>query len=441
MLKNLMAIAAPSTSFTVEHQIRKAFQSWRYRIFGVMWLLYAGYYLCRKNYAVAQPVFMKEFGWNEHDVGIIITSYLTMYAVGQFISGPLGDRYGARKIITFGLILSVIVNVLFSQSSSILLMAVLMGINGVAQSTGWSNSMKTMSNWFSVNERGRMMAWWATNYQIGDVVATGFAAFIIGFASWREAFWIPAIGLAIVGIVFLWGQRNRPEDVGLPSLAEHMKLGPLEENFNKGAIGEKRISLGEILKEVLWNKYIWNLGFSYFFLKLVRYTFLFWLSTYLVHILGFRADKAGYMSIIFPFAGFLGTVAAGYSSDKLFSARRGPVSVIMLTVLFISIYAYSLFAGHPIFGPLALGFIGFCTFGPDTLISATAAMDFGSRKASSTAAGFINGLGSIGAALSGVLVAWISVAFGWSEVFYFLMLATFACGVLQMFMWNARGAN
>jgi len=436
-----VAIIARSTSPAFDFQFHTAFQSWRYRIFGVMWLLYAGYYLCRKNYAVAQPVFMVELGWNEHQVGIIISSYLTMYAAGQFISGPLGDRFGARRIIVIGLTLSVVANLLFPQASSILLMAVLMGINGLAQSTGWPNSIKTMSNWFSLNERGRMMAWWGTNYQIGDVVSTGLAAFIISFATWREAFWMPAIGLAVVGVVFLWGQRNRPEDAGLPSLTEYLKHEPGAENKNDEPVVEKEYSLTEILKEVLWNKYIWNLGVSYFFLKLVRYTFLFWLSTYLVHVIGFRADRAGYMSAIFPLAGFLGTVAAGYSSDKFFSARRGPVSVIMLFLLVISIYAYSLFAAHPILGPLALGFIGFSTFGPDTLISATAAMDFGSRKASSTAAGFINGLGSIGAVLSGVLVAGISVELGWSAVFYFLMAVTVVCLILQIFMWNARGTN
>jgi len=252
---------------------------------------------------------------------------------------------------------------------------------------------------------------------------------------------MPAIGLAVVGVVFLWGQRNRPEDAGLPSLTEYLRHEPGAENKNDEPVVEKNYSLPEILREVLWNKYIWNLGLSYFFLKLVRYTFLFWLSTYLVHVIGFRPDKAGYMSAIFPLSGFLGTVAGGYASDKFFSARRGPVSVIMLFLLVISIYAYSLLAAHPFLGPLALGFIGFCTFGPDTLISATAAMDFGSRKASSTAAGFINGLGSIGAALSGVLVAWISVQLGWTAVFYFLMAVTILCLILQLFMWNARGSN
>ncbi len=434
-----MAIIARSTS-PVLH-LQTTFRSWQYRIFGVMWLLYAGYYLCRKNYPVAQPVFMKEFGWNEHDVGLIISSYLAMYAVGQFISGPFGDRFGARKIIIIGLSLSVVINLLIPSVSSILLMAVLMGINGLAQSTGWPNSMKTMSNWFSLNERGRMMAWWATNFQIGDFISTGLAAFIISFAVWREAFWIPAIGLGMVGLVFLWGQRNRPEDAGLPSLTEYLKSESGADITNDEPTVDEEYTITEILKKVLWNKYIWNLGFSYFFLKFVRYTFLFWLSTYLVHEIGFRPDSAGYMSIIFPLSGFFGTVAAGYSSDKFFSARRGPVSSIMLFLLVISIYGYSLFSGHPILGPLFLGFIGFNTFGTDTLISATAAMDFGSRKASSTTAGFINGLGSIGAALSGVLVAWISVELGWTAVFYFLMAVTVACLILQIFMWNARGTN
>jgi len=436
-----MNFIAPSASPAFDTRLHAAFLHWRYRIFGVMWLLYAGYYLCRKNYSVAQPVFMEEFGWSGQDVGVIISSYLTMYALGQFISGPLGDRFGARRIITVGLLLSVAANLLFPFSSSILSMAVMMGVNGIAQSTGWPNSMKTMSNWFSLNERGRMMAWWGTNYQVGDLVATGFAAFLIGSASWREAFWIPAIGLGIVGGVFLWGQRNRPEDVGLPGIAEYSENAPTVERGDRLAVAETPHSVKEIVVEVLRNKFIWNLGLSYFFLKLVRYTFLFWLSTYLVQVIGFQPDSAGYMSSIYPFAGFLGTVAAGYASDKFFSARRAPVSVIMLASLAASIYGYSLYAGHAILGPVFLGVIGFSTFGPDTLISATAAMDFGARRGSSSAAGFINGIGSIGAALSGVLIAWISSELGWIAVFHFLMAITAACLVLQTFMWNAKGTN
>ncbi len=426
---------------TLGQPLATAYRYWRYRIFGVMWLLYAGYYLCRKNYAVAQPVIMEEFGWDQQDAGIIITSYLTMYAIGQFISGPLGDKVGARRIITCGICLSVAMNLYFSFSNSILMMAIIMAANGLAQSTGWPGAIKTMSNWFPIDNRGRMMAWWGTNYQAGDLVSTALAAFIIGFASWQTAFWISALVLAGVGAVFLWGQRNHPEDVGLPNLTEIAKIQSTGTEENTAPLSGEEHSFSEILKEIIWNKHILNLGASYFLLKLVRYTLLFWLSTYLVNVIGYRPDKAGYMSAIFPLAGFMGTVAAGYASDKLFSARRGPISVIMLLLLVVSLYCYNLFAADPLIGPIVLACIGFMTFGPDTLISATSAMDFGSQRYASTAAGFINGLGSIGAALSGVLVGWISTVWGWEAVFYFLMAIAFACACLQMFMWNARGVN
>lgn len=68
-------------------------------------------------------------------------------------------------------------------------------------------------------------------------------------------------------------------------------------------------------------------------------------------------------------------------------------------------------------------------------------MDFGSRKEASTAAGFINGLGLIGAALIGVLVGFISVNMGWDAVFYFLMAGAGIAVILQLVMWDARGTN
>ena len=431
----------PKNIYRAGMDLDRIYTFWRRHIFAVMWLVYAGFYLGRKNYAIAQPVFMEEFGWNEQDVGIIITAYLTMYAIGQFVSGPLGDRYGARRILFGGFAVTISVNLLFGFSSSVLGMAFLLGLNGLGQSTGWPNSMKTMSNWFSINERGRMMAWWGTNYQIGDVVATVLAAWLIAGYSWRTAFWVPAILLmGVVALVVRW-QRNRPEDVGLPPIEQYHNQSDPDASLEAGASADVQRPISEIMKDVMKNKYVWNLGISYFFLKLIRYTFLFWLTTYLVRVIGFRADKAGFMTIIFPLAGFVGTVIAGYASDNLFDARRAPVSVIMLLGLILSILAYKFVAGDPVAGPVALAFIGFMTYGPDTLISATAAMDFGSRKEAATAAGFINGLGSIGAAITGVMVGYLSVNLGWDSVFYVLMASAGAAVILQLFMWNAKGTN
>ncbi|MEK7477003.1 MAG: MFS transporter [Candidatus Coatesbacteria bacterium] len=423
---------------------------WRGRIFGVTWLLYAGFYLCRKNYAVAQPVIMKEFGWDEAGVGIIVTAYLTVYAIGQFLNGILGDRFSARRIIAAGLALSVLANVLFGWTASIGVMAFLWGLNGFGQSSGWPGIVKTLSAWFGVRERGRVMAWWSTCYQIGEVVSSALAAWLISPGvvaafngalqatgrAWQYAFWVPALALAGIGAVFFWGQRNSPEDAGISGPASPRPAAKPARRRGDSVRSEPGIVL-----EVLGDRYIWTLGSVYFCVKFVRYAFMFWLSTYLVTVLGFRPDKAGYMNIVLPLAGFLGAVAGGYASDYLFGSRRAPVSAVMLVGLAGAIFFYSRVAGDAWMGPLGLALIGFMTFGPDTLVSATSAMDFGSRRGAATAAGFINGCGSVGAAIQGVLVGYLAHRAGWQAVFSLLIVLSLVAAAIQATMWNARGKN
>lgn len=425
---------------------------WRARIFGVTWLLYAGYYLCRKNYAVAQPVFMAEFGWNEAEVGIIVTAYLTLYAIGQFLNGVAGDRFSSRHIIAAGLVISILANVIFGFAASIGVMALLWGLNGFGQSSGWPGVVKTLSAWFGIRERGRVMAWWSTCYQIGEVVSCALAAWLISPGvvaafngvfhatgrAWQYAFWVPALALAAVGGVFLWGQRNTPEDAGLSG---SVVPGSSTKGRRSGSGEERRGKSARIVLDVLGDRYIWTLGSVYFCVKFVRYAFMFWLSTYLVTVLGFRPDKAGYMNVVLPLAGFLGAVAGGYASDYLFGSRRAPVSTIMLVGLAAAVYFYSRVAADPWLGPLGLALIGFMTFGPDTLVSATSAMDFGSRRGAATAAGFINGMGSVGAAIQGVLVGSVAHRMGWQAVFSLLIALSLVAAAIQATMWNARGKN
>jgi len=43
-------------------------------------------------------------------------------------------------------------------------------------------------------------------------------------------------------------------------------------------------------------------------------------------------------------------------------------------------------------------------------------MDYGARKAASSATGFIDGVGYIGAALTGILSGWLTDVWGWFDV-------------------------
>src|ERR1041384_3385108 len=75
-------------------------------VWGATWLAYATYYLGRKGFGAAKHR-IKEAGLMDTQLlGLVDTAFLAAYAVGQFGSGVLGDRLGARRLIGFGLLAS-----------------------------------------------------------------------------------------------------------------------------------------------------------------------------------------------------------------------------------------------------------------------------------------------------------------------------------------------
>lgn len=431
-------------------QLHRKYKMWRMRAFAGTWIAYAGFYLCRKSIAVAQPEFLKEFGWTNELAGIILSSYSIAYMAGQFINGALADKYGPRKILTFGFLVTILANIAFGFSYTITAMTIIWTINGYAQACGWPSVIKGMANWFSLRERGKVMGLWGPSYAVGDVVGTSLAAFIIGraatrtivnpvgdtvvFQDWRLVFWVAAVALFGIAILALFLFRNRPTEVGLPSIEIYHG-----DETGQEEVARKDINIWQNTKEVLKEWPVWVLAFSYLGVKSIRYSFLFWSVTYLTQAKGFAISDAGYISSLYALVGLFGTLLASYLTDKVFASRRAPISIIMLLGLTLALFFF-LKAPNSLI-PLAIGLVGFMNYGPDIVISGVAVMDFGSRKGAGTAAGFVNGVGSFGQVLSGVVIGVVSEQFGWNAVFYVLIAVALGCALLLSTLWNKVGSN
>jgi len=68
-------------------------------------------------------------------------------------------------------------------------------------------------------------------------------------------------------------------------------------------------------------------------------------------------------------------------------------------------------------------------------------VDFGAKKGSSTATGLVNGMGSIGAMIGGVIPGLLQEGWGWQRVFTCLAVAVFAAALLLLPKWNAVPAT
>ena len=409
---------------------------WRKRVFVSLWITYASFYLCRVNMSIAIPGITEEYGLTKTAIGAVITALFFAYAVGQFLNGQLGDKFGARRLITFGAIISGLLNLLFPFLPPVVsLMALVWGLNGYFQSMGWSPATKTIANWFPIKMRGKITGIFGSCYQFGNAASWALAGFLVGMFGWRAAFWIPGFVFILVAIHWYLRGRDAPEELGLPTV-EDCDAGNMSGQERRR---DEHLGFRYTIKTVLSHPQIWMVGFSLFGLNIIRYGFMDWAPTYMFEVEKATISVAAYKALAIPLAGSLGALFAGWASDRFFQSRRAPVMVFMLiglmglTILYPQLKDY-----HWIWSLVCLIAIGFTTYGPHVMICAAIPMDYASRKAAASAAGFIDGFGYLGASLTGVISGFLIDRFGWNAAFYFWVVGVFVAVVLMSIQWNYR---
>jgi len=392
---------------------------WQSRIFWTVWVTYFAFYLCRYNMPMAKSRLSDTFSWSNEEIGIIFTALLAMYAVGQFVNGQLADRFGTRVIASLGILMSVLMNLAVflvlivvdpnSVDTRLLLwlIAVFWGVNGFFQAMGWSPMVRVMAHWFPTEGRGKVMGLMGTCYQFGGAFSWALAFFLTGYfvdqmgGDWRSVFLVPSLMFAVVGVCFFLLIRDCPEDVGLPPVN-------LDDHHESDSRDGTRPSIIGNIARTLRNPYIWIVALTFFLLDVNRYGFVNWLPAYLDEQAGESATTlmANFKEVmkrcIHPLAGSLGAIMAGWATDRFFGGRRAPVIVILLALMGVFSVAFP-FVNHDnttlVIAVVAL--IGFCTYGPHILMVGHAAQDFGKKSGAAGAAGFIDGMGYIGASLAG----------------------------------------
>jgi sugar phosphate permease len=360
------------------------------------------------------------------------------------VNGQLGDKFGARKLVFTGMIVSAFLNIVFSFSTAFTFMLIVWGLNGYFQAMGWSPQVKTMANWFTVAQRGKWMGLMGSCYQIGNAYSWLLASILAANYGWRVVFWVPAIIFLISSIHFVLRLRNAPEEVGLPPIEQLRKIAA-GEVISKGE-GDAPVStvkadvhLGfkETIRICVTNPRIWAVSVAFMCLDIIRYGFFYWAPVYLIEAQGAAITSAGLKLSVLPLAGSAGAIVTGWATGRFFQNRRAPVIAICLfTLALFSWLFYTSPPGAWMWSLICLAVIGFCTYGPHVLMVGHAAQDFAGRKAAASAAGFIDGWGYVGAAMTGVFTGWLVENYGWGAGFYYWIIAAIVAGVIMVALWS-----
>lgn len=428
----------------------REYNRWRNQIFIVLWITYGAFYLCRVNFSIAIPGIMKEFGWSKTQLGAIGTALFWAYAAGQFIHGQLVERFSSKHYLFTVIILSALMNFLMGPVAAvgIGLMGIIWTLNGFFQAGGWSNCIKTLSQWFPPKARGKRMGYYGACYQVGNTLSWLLAGSVIASYGWRAGFWIPALIFALIGFLPLLFLKNRPEEVNLPPIEVYEQYGEfagmtveqIKAKIKPKKEKEEHAGFAFTLKQTVGNPRVWAVSWAFFCVDIIRYGFLLWAPTYLFEVQKAAIDKTAYKVVAIPLFGIAGAIFSGWASDRFFQSRRAPISALLMGALgFLAIFFYY---GVPkdawLLGFIVLGLIGFCVLGTQVILIGAVPMDFGTRKAAGSAAGFIDFFGYIGAGMAGVFSGVLTDTWGWGAAFWFWIIAAFVSSAICFGLWSYK---
>ncbi|PLX31238.1 MAG: MFS transporter [Ignavibacteria bacterium] len=414
-------------------------------------LTYAFLYMARYNLTVSKnalgPLMSKEA------FGIIFAAGTITYAFSFLINGPLTDRIGGKKAILIGATGSAVMNGIMGlivlgilewgwELNLTLAFSVVYAMNMYFQSYGAVAIVKVNSSWFHVRERGVFGGIFGILISLGLYFAFDWSQAVV---NWTEAvnpehpqywliFFVPAVILVfwiILDIVIL---RDRPEQAGF-------------DDFDTGDASSGEMDtpfvLKDILRRIFTNPVILTVGFIELCTGVLRNGVMHWFPIFAKEQVAAMSDVASWefwlnnWGLMLMIAGASGGMLAGWMSDHLFGSRRAPVAGILYSVLLVAVIgmAFALDGTPHLLGAFVF-VVSITVIGTHGMLSGTATMDFGGRKAAATAVGLIDGLVYLGTGIQSLSLGYItSTNWSWWPIF----LIPFAViGILLTFrIWNA----
>ena len=415
-------------------------------------LTYAFLYMARYNLTVSKNALGNLMP--KEAFGIIFAAGTITYAFSFLLNGPLTDRIGGKRAMLIGstgsalmnVIMGVIVYGILSLGWSLnltLALSIVYALNMYFQSYGAVAIVKVNAAWFHVRERGVFAGIFGILISLGLYFAFDWSQAIVNFTERMDpsaprywlVFFIPAAILIFWTIVDLFVLRDSPRLAGY-------------EDFDTGdaSSGEADtpVPIKDLFRRILTNKVIITVGAIEFCTGVIRNGVMHWFSIFAKEQITAAPLYAGSWNfwlnnwgLMLMLSGVFGGLLAGWMSDKFFGSRRAPVAGILYTFLILATISMTfMLYGNPMLLGILVSGISVAVIGTHGVLSGTATMDFGGRKAAATAVGLIDGLVYLGTGVQSLALGMIT---SWNWQFWPVFLIPFS--IIGMYLttriWHA----
>ena len=186
------------------------------KVLGLLCLMYGITYIDRVNVSTAAPVFGKELGLSNTQVGLVFSAFAYPYLVFQIFGGWVGDRYGARLALTVSAVIWGLSTLLAGLVTSLTGMLVMRVALGFGEGATFPVATRAMSDWTPASKRGFAQGITHSAARLGNALTPPLVAWLIALFTWRGSF----VALGIVSLVWatVWGVYFRDSPAEHPGI-------------------------------------------------------------------------------------------------------------------------------------------------------------------------------------------------------------------------------
>jgi ACS family glucarate transporter-like MFS transporter len=377
-------------------------------------------YLQHTSIAVAGVPIMAQQGLSEGQLAWILDAFVIGYTLMQFPGGLLGQRFGARRVMTVIGVIAVIAMLVVPLAPALLsgaaLFAALFGAQlllGLAQGPIFPITTGVFEAWFRPGRWPLVQGISSLGYQVGAALAPPVISQLMSAFDWQRALiWTTLPALAVVA-AWAWYARNTPAEHPRVSSQELAEIGP-----TAPAAAVQSISWARVWT-LLKNRDVLVLALSYLCMNYVFYLLSTFVFLYLVQERHFTLLESGWLASVPPLAAAAGCGIGGYGAAVLGQAlgvRRGLRMIPLLSLPAAGVLQYlAVDAVNAYFAVAALALCYACVElneGPYW----AAIMHVGGADAMA-ASGILNTGGNLGGVIGIPIVGYLAEHHAWNVAF------------------------
>ncbi|MDX9882321.1 MAG: MFS transporter [Prolixibacteraceae bacterium] len=278
----------------------------RWFIVAIIFVITVFSYVDRQVVSILKPILKEEFSLDDVGYALIINVFTICYALMYPVSGWLVDKFGARKIMFWGVITWSLSSIGSGLVRTLFPFVFFRSLLGLAEPTTYPAQIKVVTKWFSGKLRATANSISVAGGTIGSVIAPPLIAWLVISFSWHAAFIIPGIVGIVVALIWFFVYKEPPKGYVQDAISA------------KNASGESTaFSWGQ-----LWGKRsLWGILLIRFTTDPVWYFILFWLPGFLMEESGLSLSQLGMVGWIPFLVASLGGIASSAWSDWM--VRRG----------------------------------------------------------------------------------------------------------------------